>query len=378
VPNSKSVPSAAELACPHCGETVRPVPLVFGYPTDETFEQAGRGEVALGGCVVSGDDPDWACPICGGGIWNVNGPTLDERLAGAVWGHLVGDAVGVPYEFGPPMEPHEVRFGASGTHGQPPGTWSDDGALMLALLDSLVESGFDTTDQAQRALAWFRDGHYTPDSDGRFDWGGATGAAMDSIARGVPAEEAGPTHERAGGNGSLMRILPLALVGREWSDEELVERAHRASRVTHGHPRPQVACALYVLVARGLLEGRLGRMLVMGEALLTLRGLYYVREPQYLEALRHLEGWPERQGRGSAWDAFWSAWDAFAEADSYEEAIRRAVSYGNDTDTTAAIAGGLAGIHWGIGGIPAEWLAGMRGRAIVEPLLRRLIAAASA
>jgi ADP-ribosyl-[dinitrogen reductase] hydrolase len=352
--------------------------MVFGYPTPETFEAAEQGRVALGGCMVSDDDPAWACPICGGGIWSVNGPTLAERLSGAVWGHLVGDAVGVPYEFMPPNAIGEVRFGASGAHGKPPGTWSDDGALMLALLDSLLETGFDTADQAQRALAWYRDGRYTPDGEGRFDVGGATSAALHSIEAGTPAEQAGPTHERAGGNGSLMRILPLALVGRDWPEAELVERAHRASRVTHGHPRPQVACALYVLVARGLFEGRLGRTLVMGEALLILRGLYQ-QEPftaEHRAALVHLAEWPERQGRGSAWDAFWSAWDAFAEAGSYQEAIERAVAYGNDADTTAAICGGLAGLHWGIDGIPAEWLAGMRGGDIVKPLVQRLVARA--
>jgi hypothetical protein len=72
------------------------------------------------------------------------------------------------------------------------------------------------------------------------------------------------------------------------------------------------------------------------------------------------------------WDSFWSAWDAFAGATDYRETIQRAVAYGNDTDTTAAIAGGLAGIRWGIGGIPVEWLEGMRGRDIVEPLIGRL------
>ena len=76
------------------------------------------------------------------------------------------------------------------------------------------------------------------------------------------------------------------------------------------------------------------------------------------------------------WDSFWSAWDAFAGADSYQQTIERAVAYGNDTDTTAAIAGGLAGIYWGIDGIPAEWLAGMRGRDVVAPLVDRLLATA--
>ncbi|HEX9546834.1 MAG TPA: ADP-ribosylglycohydrolase family protein, partial [Acidimicrobiales bacterium] len=72
---------------------------------------------------------------------------LPDRLAGGVWGHLVGDAMGVPYEFMPAVAIQRVEWGHRGTHGQPPGTWSDDGALMLALLDCLLSSGFDLEDQ---------------------------------------------------------------------------------------------------------------------------------------------------------------------------------------------------------------------------------------
>jgi protein-tyrosine phosphatase len=72
-------------------------------------------------------------------------------------------------------------------------------------------------------------------------------------------------------------------------------------------------------------------------------------------------------------DSFWSAWDAFTTAASYREAVVRAVAYGGDTDTTAAIAGGLAGAHWGIEAIPSEWRAGLRERSIVRPLLDALI-----
>jgi len=182
---------------------------------------------------------------------------LDERLAGAVWGHLVGDAVGVPYEFRPATPADQVVFGAKGTWSQPPGTWSDDGALMLVLLDSLLSSGFDTTDQAQRALAWYRGTAYTPDGDGRFDVGNATAEALRAFEAGTPAEEAGPTHERANGNGSLMRILPLALVERDASDAELVELAHRASRVTHGTVRAQVPARSTRSRARCTSEGHL-------------------------------------------------------------------------------------------------------------------------
>ncbi len=102
---------------------------------------------------------------------------LADRLAGGVWGHLVGDAVGVPYEFLPAERVDDVVFRGGGIHGQPAGTWSDDGALMLALLDSLLrdrgggEPRFDPHDQARRFMAWEGEGAYTPDGDGRFDIG---------------------------------------------------------------------------------------------------------------------------------------------------------------------------------------------------------------
>jgi ADP-ribosylglycohydrolase len=72
-------------------------------------------------------------------------------------------------------------------------------------------------------------------------------------------------------------------------------------------------------------------------------------------------------------DTFWSAWSAFVTSSSYAETIERAIRFGSDTDTTAAVAGGLAGIYWSRSGIPEAWLSGLRGREIVEPLVARLV-----
>jgi hypothetical protein len=171
-----------------------------------------------------------------------------------------------------------------------------------------------------------------------------------------------------------MRILPLALVERETSEEELVDHAHRASRVTHGDPRAHVCCALYVLTARDLLSGQTDRKSALAAATSRLKALYAGTE--FAAALDFTLAYAERGGRGRVWDSFWSAWDAFESAESYEQAIRRAVAYGDDTDTTAAIAGGLAGLYWGIDGIPTAWLSGMRGRSVVWPLLARLLSGA--
>ena len=303
-----------------------------------------------------------------------------ERLAGAVWGHLVGDALGVPYEFRSAGEIREVVFGASGTHGQPPGTWSDDGALMLALLDSLVAwdadgrrvvRRFDPEDQARRILAWYEAGAYTPDGDGVFDIGGATFAAVRALQAGVPAERSGSTTPNALGNGSLMRILPVALAGRREDDATLVARASIASAVTHGEPLARAACALYVLLARRLLDRPDDPAAALADA---RRALVSLAEGTVLAAAStELLAWDRRTGGGHVADAFWSAWEAASTAGSYEEAVVRAVRFGNDTDTTAAIAGGLAGIRWGVAGIPPDWLAAMRGRTIVGELLDRLL-----
>ena len=250
---------------------------------------------------------------------------------------------------------------------------------MLALLDSLLSVGFDPEDQGRRALAWADARAYTPDGDGAFDIGMATSASLARLRAGTPATSAGGTGDRDQGNGSLMRILPIALVDPPDDDAELVERAHLASRVTHGHPNCQVACALYVLVARTLIEHPGGDP-EAALALATDRLLaVYEREPAFASVLRELlahRSSVKKIGGGWVFDSFWSAWEAFASSGSYRETIERAVGYGNDTDTTAAIAGGLAGIRWGMveadGGIPVEWLDALRGKDIVEEILGRL------
>jgi ADP-ribosylglycohydrolase/protein-tyrosine phosphatase len=306
-----------------------------------------------------------------------------ERLEGAIWGHLVGDAIGVPYEFRPPDRVGAIVFGARGTHGQPPGTWSDDGALMLALLDALLDDGtagdrptvrFDLADQAGRILAWHESAAYTPDGDAPFDVGGATLAAIRALQAGALPEVSGSTLPDALGNGSLMRILPLGLVGRAADDAQLVAWASAASAVTHGAPLARAACALYLLTVRRLLADPDRPGVVLHDAVGSLRGI--VAGGPLAAAVEALLAWEGRHGRGHVADAFWSAWEAFAGASTYDETIRRAIGYGNDTDTTAAIAGGLAGIRWGIDGIPVSWRLAMRGHAVAGPLVDRLLATA--
>ena len=174
--------------CPACGSTDADPHPVRLPDARELAEAVAARRVRLGGCLIGAESPDYECRGCGAALPWVAATTMPmtDQIRAAVYGHLVGDAIGVPYEFGHHIETVELR--GHGTHNQPPGTWSDDGALMLALLDSLLSVGFDPEDQGRRALAWADARAYTPDGDGAFDIGRRTPALRSpGCAAGTPA-----------------------------------------------------------------------------------------------------------------------------------------------------------------------------------------------
>jgi ADP-ribosylglycohydrolase len=301
-----------------------------------------------------------------------------DRLAGGLVGMLVGDALGVPYEFHraealPPAEQIEMRppDGFSRSHrGVPPGTYSDDGAQALCLLASLLDRGhLDPEDLGRRVLNWYEHGYLAVDGE-VFDVGVQTGVALRALAAGRPALEAGPREERANGNGSLMRVLPLALWHRG-DDAELARDADLQSRVTHGHARSRVCCMLYCLWARRVLAGEADPW---ASAVAALRALPLAGdETEALEFhVRPDEASPEGRGSGYVVDSLRSARMCCAEG-SFEAAVRRAIALGDDTDTTACLTGGIVGLRDGLGAIPARWREALRGRELWEPLLGRLL-----
>lgn len=303
--------------------------------------------------------------------------TRDERIAGGLLGLLLADAFGVPYEFHdpgnlPPMatlEPTPPADFNRSHRGVPVGTWSDDGAQALALLDSLLHCGrVDPDDLGQRFVRWWNEGAYTPDGK-PFDIGNQTSDALLRLEAGVPGAKAGGAGERDNGNGSLMRVLPLAL-WHTGTDASLVDDAHTQSLVTHAHPRSQVCCALYCLWARRILEGELKPY---DAAVATLTALYRPGSDHQEELAQVLRPFPAR-GSGYVVDCLHSARVALDQPD-YASVVRRAVAFGLDTDTTAAVAGGIAGLRHGLHGIPPQWLALLKGRdqadALLAPLLTR-------
>ncbi len=300
-----------------------------------------------------------------------------QRIRGGLYGLLVGDALGVPYEFSPPEripDRHLIDMSPPGGFARahaavPIGTWSDDGAQALVLLDSLATSAsLDLAHFTDGLLDWYRNGFMTP--DGRvFDVGNQTAQALDNYARHGNPLTCSPSDDWSNGNGALMRALPCALFDAA-TPEQVIARARRQSMPTHIHLRSQLACALYALMAWRMVEG-MGPVDALDDAQATLEAALAPGERAELYIVLDGRLDPSR-GSGYVVDSLWSALRCVLATSDYESCVREAILLGNDTDTTACIAGGLAGILYGEPGIPARWQRALNGREIVEGVLGRL------
>lgn len=307
-----------------------------------------------------------------------------DRIAGGLHGLLIGDAMGVPYEFHPAaripalplvdmVPPQDFPRAHPAT---PPGTWSDDGAQALCLLESLLEcDGLQLEDFALRMLRWFEDGHLAVDAR-VFDVGLQTQRAFRALREGAAADVSGPAGENANGNGSLMRVLPLVLWHRS-DDADLIGCAAQQSLPTHGHPRAQVCCAMYCLWARNELHGQQANSWDLAAARLRDLGAAQGLPLEEIEYVLDPVNRCEASGSGYVLDTLWSARIALDESTDYATAVRRAIAFGNDTDTTAAVVGGMAGIRHGRSGVPAPWRSALRGRELLDPLCDRLLRVAT-
>lgn len=308
---------------------------------------------------------------------------FEDTVKSAILGLVVGDALGVPVEFQSREELDQspvTGMRAYGTHHQPAGTWSDDSSMALCLLESL-SCGVNYDDMMTRFLRWADKGYMTAHGD-VFDMGIATRQALTKYAKGTPPLECGGAGTYDNGNGSLMRILPLALyLHRTMGPEFPGKRSachiiHNASALTHAHPISLIACDIYCSIANELLCGRnspadiqhgITAAKEMCAALPDTAPCLAEFKRVDVDALRSL---PKSEIRGSGYvvhtleAALW----CLLHTDSYRACVLEAVNLGEDTDTVGAVAGGLAGIQYGTADIPEEWLAILAKRSEIEAL----------
>ena len=289
--------------------------------------------------------------------------TATKTLSGLM-GLCVGDALGVPVEFTSRAERVKspvTTMQGYGTWNQPPGTWSDDSSLSFCLAECLCR-GYSLDAIANSFWRWYKEAYWTPRGD-VFDIGQTTHTAIMRLKQGVVPHQAGGKVENSNGNGSLMRILPMAYCHRNLTLSELLARVHDVSAITHAHARSQMACGIYISIAVALLEGAdLQRAYL--QALQDIQTIYSVREfllekPHFGRIFSgEIAKVPveEINSGGYVIDTLESSLWCLLNSSSYSEAVLKAVNLGGDTDTTAAVTGGLAGIYYGVENIPKQWM----------------------
>jgi ADP-ribosyl-[dinitrogen reductase] hydrolase len=290
-------------------------------------------------------------------------PTTAKTLSGLM-GVCVGDALGVPVEFTSRAErvksPVTTMLGY-GTWNQPPGTWSDDSSLTFCLAECLCR-GFSLDEIANSFWRWYKNAYWTPRGE-LFDIGTTTHEAIMRLKQGIAPVDAGGRVEHSNGNGSLMRILPMAYCHKTVTFPELISRVHEVSCITHAHARSQVACGIYISIAVCLLKGADPQGAYV-EGLQNVRQIYtgseYILEtPHFARVFSgQIDKLPVEEIRSGTYviDTLEASLWCLLNSSSYAEAVLKAVNLGDDTDTTAAVTGGLAGICYGVENIPSEWI----------------------
>lgn len=300
-------------------------------------------------------------------------------IAAGMLGSAVGDALGVPVEFTSRQSCRRtpvIGMRGYGTHNQPAGTWSDDTSLALCLAESLVEAGMDYHDQASRFVAWMREAHWTPHGE-VFDIGNATREAILRMDAGIEPTDAGPSSEFHCGNGSLMRLAPLGMYLAFADEHERVDAALRCGRLTHGHPRCQLACVMYTEIISSLVKGRsIERAIIDGQVVVQrlLRGDFPEETASFERLLApSIADLNENDVASSGYVIHCleaSLWCALR-ADSFEAGVLAAVNLGDDADTTGAVAGALLGLRFGFDKIPQDWIDGLARISDVRRLIER-------
>jgi ADP-ribosyl-[dinitrogen reductase] hydrolase len=286
-------------------------------------------------------------------------------LSNIILGVAVGDAIGVPVEFEPRINLKQkpvTDMLEYGTHTQPKGTWSDDTSLMLCLAESIVE-GLDVNKLAQKFIAWKNDNLWTAHG-WVFDIGIGTRVAIERLEEGELPELAGGFEEFDNGNGSLMRILPLILYTKDLDIDQRFEWTKKVSSLTHAHIRSVMACFYYLEFAKKIIEGK-DKFQAYTELQLEIYQYFESRKINPIEIQKfsrllfndiskveedniESSGYVMHTLEASIW--------CLLTANSYSEAVLKAVNLGNDTDTTGAVTGGLAGLIYGMEAIPIEWI----------------------
>ena len=288
-----------------------------------------------------------------------------DIIKSGIWGVCVGDALGLPVQFKPRsyMEQNPISdMIGYGTYNQPPGSWSDDGSLTLCIAESLSR-GYDLHDISKNFMNWFQNGFLTPYGKS-YDVGGSTKNSVKRLLSGISPLNSGDANIEANGNGSLMRTLPLAYYFhfKQTDEPTKYKMIKEVSAITHAHPLSVISCYIYIDFALQLLQGN--SIDKSFQSIVADKSKYYLylnpAEQVYFQNIfeKDLKNFSEPQIKSSGFviDSLEASFWCLLNFSDYKQIVIQAVNLGDDTDTIAAIAGGVAGIYYGFNSIPANWV----------------------
>jgi ADP-ribosyl-[dinitrogen reductase] hydrolase len=299
----------------------------------------------------------------------------------ALYGVAIGDALGVPAEFNTRdyLEHMPVQdFEGFKAHNQPPGTFSDDSSCTFCIAESLC-NGYDLNDIGARFVKWFYEGYWTAGGD-VFGVGKTTQNSIERLKNGIPPTESGNFDESCNGNGSLMRTIPLLFYIRHFEIEKRYEIIKEVSSITHGYIRCVIACFYYLEFALDLLNGSDKQTAYEQTAKRVYDFITAKKIPQHeIELFTRLlkqditkESLDNLPSRHYVAETLHAAMYCFMTTNNYQQAVLKAVNLGHDTDTTAAVTGGLAGLYYGFESIPEKWIREIRRSDDIKNLCDRL------
>lgn len=303
------------------------------------------------------------------------------KIKDGVIGHAIGDAMGVPVEFciREKLLAHPVtKMIGYGSHDVPAGTWSDDTSMEIATMDSMINQGgkINCEDIMMNFYYWLKDAKYTPYGE-VFDAGRTCIKSIINFSKGYDILECGQKDEYSNGNGSLMRILPIAYYCyyNKLKEEEIFEVVKDVSSLTHAHEISVLGCYIYVNYIIKLLEGKdkfesYNLIKLIDYSMFTEESLEVYK--RILKEDIEKYSIDEIKSSGYVVDTLEASFWILLNASNFKEAIIGAINLGNDTDTIAAITGSMAGILYGYNSIPQEWLDKLAKRDYIEDLCDKL------
>jgi ADP-ribosylglycohydrolase len=300
-----------------------------------------------------------------------------NKIRAVMFGHAVGDALGVPVEFRSreylDRKPVTDMIGF-GTYNLPAGCWSDDTSMSLCALDSLSNGNVDYDDIMNNFVRWYYHDEFTPEGF-VFDIGNTTRDAIDNyFYRKKPAINCGLSFINTNGNGSLMRIHPFVLyaVYNGVDGDDFRKMIIDASSLTHAHSISKEGCIIYSYILKELLKNPTKDSIYKG--LTYAKQVSYYCSSKYRRLLDNdISGFNRSEIKSSGYvvDSLEAAIWCLLTTESYSDCVLKAVNLGEDTDTIAAIAGGLAGALYGMEAIPEKWLNLLKKKEYIDGMCKK-------